>query len=66
MMPARVHPVKFNIQHMGYPGERVPVELSIFLKTKRPCQVFFGQTGLNLPILGDVNVVIIVDKIIAT
>ena len=62
MMAAGVQSVKLAVQHMGKPGQRVPVEAVDM--GKRPAKSLPGQTLLNDRVLIHIHVVVVSDKVV--
>ena len=51
-----IDPVEFDVQHMGQPGERVPVRFGEC--GERPDRIGCGKATLDRDVLGDVPVVV--------
>src|SRR5208282_1989392 len=60
MVAHRVQAVHLAIERVREPGERVPVQS--FRGTKSPSHVVPGESGTNLGIVGNVNLVVEIEK----
>ena len=62
MMSCRIQTEKLAVGHMGKPGQRVPhrkVNVREGIPKTDPSQSF-----LNVPVLSDINIVVVIDKIV--
>ena len=63
MMPGRMILEKLIVQHVGHPGERMPV--ARISDIEGPGKALRGQTCLHVRVLGHVDIVIVVDEAIS-
>ena len=63
MVHAGAQSVNLAIQHVREPGYRMPVGLLFVFKTESPNDAVQANSGLDVLIVGDIQIVVEVDKI---
>ena len=61
MVQARIHSEEHMIDHMGQPGEGVPIAL--IYGGKGPYDGFWGQSSSNIRVFKDISPIIVIHKI---
>ena len=61
MVPPRIETKELVVHHMGEPGERMPI--SGLGGCKGPNYGLAGESRLHVGIVGDVDIIVIVDKL---
>ena len=60
VMARRLQPEQLAVQHVGNPGQRMPVGLLAVQPSKGPTQALPRQPGLNLRIVGDIIRIVVI------
>ena len=66
MVPERVEPKKFTVQHVRQPGQGMPITCATMGGGKGPYDRLAADATVDMLILSDVDIVIIVDEAIVT
>ena len=64
MVHAGVQSVNLAIQHVRKPGHGLPVRLFFVFKAESPNDVDQANPGLDVLVVGDIQIVVEVDKIV--
>ena len=62
MVPCGVQPEELDVQHVGHPGQGMPVA-GIADGGESPTQVFNGQAVQHVAVFGNVNVIVEIDEV---
>jgi hypothetical protein len=61
MVPPGIQTKQSAVHHVGKPGERMPI--SCLSGSKGPPYGFAGEPQLHLRVVGDVDIIVVVDKV---